>query len=126
MNIRQYDEWDSSWTGRHIKPKPFNSKMSRNNVHGNKNKFEDKMNLAGHEFTITKVCIKWYDKDQQCHKRLNVNWEESSKMSHSGMEVSIQEFYHGMFLGLMPEESWWKKQDWTDGGGALQRVSTNP
>jgi len=42
------------------------------------------------------------------------------------MEVSIQEFYHGMFLGLMPEESWWKKQDWTDGGGELQRVSTNP
>ena len=44
----------------------------------------------------------------------------------SEMEVSIQEFYYGMFLGLMPEESWWKKHDWTDGGGESQRVSTNP
>ena len=44
------------------------------------------------------------------------------------MEVSIQEFYHGMFLGLMPEESWWKKQDWTDGGGdvKLQRRPRSP
>lgn len=58
MNIRQYDEWDSSQTGRHIKPKPFNPKMSQNNVHGNKNKSEDKMNLADHGFTITEVCIK--------------------------------------------------------------------
>ena len=54
MNIRRYDEWDSSRTGRRIKPKPFNPKMSQNNVHGNKNKFEDKMNLAGHGFTIMK------------------------------------------------------------------------
>lgn len=58
MNIRQYDKWDSSQTGMRIKPKPFNPKMSQNNVHGNKNKFEDKMNLAGHGFTITEVCIK--------------------------------------------------------------------